>query len=215
VGSPGTLQNTKCQVDVGASSVQTTATDLTLHLDLEFLVGGAKNNWMQVADLSAQATGWALLGTWSAVIGASQPPTADSVTPSSGSGMGGIFSYAMSDPNGVADLAWAQILFNESLTSTNSCLLHYVPQGNFLFLRNDAGSAWLGPLVVGSPGTLQNTKCQVDVGASSVQTTATDLTLHLDLEFLVGGAKNNWMQVADLSAQATGWALLGTWSAVP
>ena len=142
-----------------------------------------------------------------------QPPTADSVTPSSGSGPGTTFSYAMSDPNGVADLSWAQIVVNESLLAANSCYMHYVPQGHRLYLQNDAGSGWLGPLAVGSPGVLQNAKCQVDVGNSAVSTAGTTLTLHLDIEFPQAGAKNHWMRVTDLAAHNTGWALLGNWTA--
>ena len=84
-----------------------------------------------------------------------------------------------------------------------------------LYLRNDAGSAWLGPLAVGSPGMLQNAECQVDVGASSVTTAGTTLSLHLDIEFLQAGAKNHWMRVSDLATQTTGWALRGNWTAVP
>ena len=215
VGSPGVLQNAQCQVDVGASSVTTGGTTLTLHLDVQFLQGGAKNHWMRVKDLAAQTSAWALLGNWTALIGPSQPPTADSVTPSSGSGAGAIFSYAMSDPNGVADLSWAEINVNESLQGSNSCYLNYRPGTNLLLLRNDAGSAWLGPLAVGSPGVLQNAQCQVDVGASSVTTGGTTLTLHLDVQFLQGGTKNHWMRVSDLAAQTTGWVLLGNWTAVP
>ena len=52
----------------------------------------------------------------------------------------------------MADLSHASIIVNESLQSTNSCYLSYLPGTNLLHLRNDASSGWLGPLAVGSPG---------------------------------------------------------------
>ena len=111
----------------------------------------------------------------------------------------------MSDPNGVEDISWAQIIVHESRSVANSCYLHYAPQGNRLFLRNDDGSAWLTSLVVGSPGVLQNSQCQVDLGNSAVSSAGPTRTLDLDIEFLQAGTKEHSLWLRDLSGETSGW----------
>ena len=85
LGSAGLLQNTQCSVDVGNSSVSASGTDLTLMLDLQFDALGTHNNWLWVIDALSQSSGWVLVGTWTATASTPLPPTANSVTPPSGS----------------------------------------------------------------------------------------------------------------------------------
>ena len=169
LGLPGLLQNAKCSVDVGNSSVTSGGLTLTLDLDLQFLQPGAKTNYLMATDTASQSSGWVNVGTWAATSAIPQPPTADSVTPSSGSGTGTVFSYQASDPNGAQDLSSIQVIVNEAVTGVNSCYLAYQAASNLLYLRNDAGSGWLGPQALGLPGLLQNAKCSVDVGNSAQQ----------------------------------------------
>ena len=126
---------------------------------------------------------------------------------------GAVFTYQVSDPNGSQDISWISVLVNESLTDVNSCYLIYLPAPNLLYLRNDAGSDWLAPAVLGSVGLLQNTKCSVDVGNSSVVSGGTTLTLDLDVQFLQPGVKTNYLSAADAAGQATGWVNVGSWTA--
>ena len=143
------------------------------------------------------------------------PPTADSVTSSSGSGPGTTFSYTASDPNGYQELSFVQMMINDTLTSANSCLVWYAPGNNRMYLRSDDGASWLGPLLVGSAGTLQNSRCEVDVGNSSVVSGGTTLTVHLAVQMTLNGVKNNWLWATDLASQHSGWVLLGTWTVGP
>ena len=141
-----------------------------------------------------------------------QPPTSDSVSPSSGSGASQTFSYVFSDSNGYEDMTSIQILVNETLSASGSCYLYYVLTANELYLRNDASSDWLGPQTVGAAGMLQNTKCSVDLGTSSVLGSGTSLTLDLAMTFNTSGDKNQWMLAIDTAGQHLGWVLNGTWN---
>ena len=212
VGTSGTLQNTKCSVDLGTSSVIGSGTNLTLNLAITFNTGGNKNQWMLAIDAAGQHLGWVLNGTWNAPGGANLSPTSDSVSPSSGSGASQTFSYVFSDLNGYGDMTSIQIVANETLSAGGSCYLYYVPAANQLYLRNDASSAWLGPQTVGVAGMLLNTKCGVDLGTSSAVGSGNSLTLELAMTFNTSGNKNQWMLAIDTAGQHLGWVLNGTWN---
>jgi hypothetical protein len=87
LGVAGTLSNSQCSINAGAASVTTSGTNLTLNLPVTFTAAyaGKKTTYMYAAGLSA-ASGWQTMGSWT-VPATSGPPTAVSVTPSSGAGV--------------------------------------------------------------------------------------------------------------------------------
>ena len=103
--------------------------------------------------------------------------------------------------------------FNVDLAPANSCYVWYSPFADQLFLRDDAGGSWLGPLTPGSPGTLQNLRCSLNAGNSSTVGAGTSLTLNLDLQFHQNGPKTTWLHGADTVLQSSGWVPVGTWTA--
>ena len=213
VGAAGILQNSKCSVNLGISSALGSGTSLTLDLATTLNTSGDKKQWMLAIDTAGQKSGWVLNGTWNVPGGPNPPPTANSVSPSSGNGTSQTFSYVFSDPNGYLDITSVQIVVNAApLSGTNSCFLRYVPAVNGFYLRNDAGSGWLGPQAVGSAGILQNTKCRVNLGASSVLGSGTSLTLDLAMTFNTSGDKKQWMLAIDSAGQKSGWVVNGTWT---
>ncbi len=141
-------------------------------------------------------------------------PEAVSVTPDSGSGTNQTFTFLYSDPNGFADLPWAQMLFHESLDSpVNSCYVHYDRALNAVWLLNDEGTTWLGPVVLGLVGSVENSQCKVTAGDSSSSKVGTNLTVTLALTFnaALTGAWNIYMQTQDVGGLASGWQQRGTW----
>jgi hypothetical protein len=216
VGTAGTVQNSQCSVDAGASSVTRSATTLTLSLAITFKTAfaGAKNVYMFAQDKAGVGTGWQTMGAWTVLAAAQAPPVAVSVTPSSGTGSAGTFTFVYSDLNGASDLVWAKVLINSVLAGLNSCDLHYDAASHTLTMLNDSTSAWLGPVTIGSPGTLQNSQCAINAGASSVTGSGTTLTLSLAITFGSGfrGSKNVYMFAQDQAAQGTGWQLRGAWT---
>jgi hypothetical protein len=215
IGSAGTMQNSQCTVDAGASSVSTSGNTLILNLALSFQAGfaGAKNVYMEVRN-ATQDSGWSVHGTWTVASsgGSASPPTPVSVTPNTGSGMSETFVFVFSDGNGATDIASAQIDIGSKLSATGSCYFYYARGRNAIYLASDAG-AWQGPLTVGSTGTLANSQCSVDGGTSSMSMSGNTLTLNLALTFEAefAGAKNVYMEVQN-PTRDSGWSLNGAWT---
>ena len=143
-----------------------------------------------------------------------QPPSAASVTPSSGSGPSQVFSYLFSDPDGSADIAAAQMLIQATLSPANSCYMHFEPATSRLWLTNDSGVGSTGPITLGGSGTLQNSQCIVDAVGSSSSASGNNLTVNVALTFkpAFSGAKANFMAVSDTLNQTPGWQARGNWT---
>jgi hypothetical protein len=109
--------------------------------------------------------------------------------------------------------AW--LLVNSSTTGASGCYVYYHPQTNLLYLRNDAGSAWLTPaLTPGGSGTLANSQCTLNASSSSVSTSGNNLTVNFSLTFTstFTGTRNVYMYASGLSTLNSGWAKEGTWT---
>ena len=217
LGAAGTLSNSQCSINVGAAIVTTSGTNLTLNLPVTFtaVYAGKKTTYMYAAGLSA-ASGWQTMGSWT-VPATSGPPTAVSVTPSSGAGVQQVFALQYADPLGATDLTsvWVWITGNfNSVSVASTCLINYARGTNQLFLYNDAGtggsSAGLGATV-----TLSNSQCSINAQAATVITTpGTVLTLYLPVTFTTAtyaGAMTTYMYAAGSNA-ASGWQTMGSWT---
>jgi hypothetical protein len=213
VGTAGTISNSQCTVNTGASSVTAVGNNLTLTLAISFSAGwpGTKNNYLWVADLANQTSGWAQMGTWTV---GTQPPTDASVMPASGTGLAQMFSYTVSSLNGASYIGGMYTLLNTAISGVSACELSYNAAAKLLYLIDNGGGWSLPPAVVGTAGTISNSQCTVNTGASSVTAVGNNLTLTLAISFSAGwpGTKNNYLWVADLANQTSGWAQMGTWT---
>ena len=215
LGSGATTENSQCKVNGATSSASSVGTNLTLNLDLirKPAFGGLKQIYMQTQDTGNLATGWQQRGTWT-IVGPPGPPTAVSVTPSSGTGASQVFSFLYSDPAGATDLPWAQMVINGSLNAANGCYVHYDRTYNAVFLLNDDATVWLGSVDLGTATTLENSQCQLNAATSAASSVGSNLTVNLDLTFkpAFSGPKSVYMQTQDTGGTATGWQLRGTWT---
>ena len=160
---------------------------------------------------------WLRKGTWTAYPGVvNNPPTAVSVLPNSGAGLNKVFTFLYADPQGAADLKQVLALFSTASTAqANACYVQYVPATNEIFLRDDAGTTWLGPgRLIGNPGSLQNKQCKLDTGVSTASGSGTNLTLARRVSFKIGfaGAKTIFMSATDQANATTNWQSRGTWT---
>jgi hypothetical protein len=75
-----------------------------------------------------------------------------------------------------------------------------------LFLMNDAGTNWLGPISPGTNFTLQNSQCVLRAADSSVTGSGPNLTVKFGITFLpsFAGTKNIYLD-AQGSAGYSGW----------
>jgi hypothetical protein len=66
LGTTGTLQNSQCTLNVGASSATLSGNTYTLHLALTFQAGyaGAKSIFGYAGSQGGTNSGWQTMGTW-------------------------------------------------------------------------------------------------------------------------------------------------------
>jgi hypothetical protein len=143
------------------------------------------------------------------------PPTIVSLSPTSGSGLSVTFQATYGDPDGLGDLHLVYLMVNSSTGGANACWVYYYPPTNSLYLRNDGGTAFLGPVTLGTTGAkLTNSQCTLDAGASSVATSGNQLTLNAALTFSATftGQKNVYMSVTGFSGSTVPFTLEGTWT---
>ncbi len=157
-------------------------------------------------------SGWKTMGSWMVGSVAEQPPSAESVSPSSGFGTTQQFSFVASSPNGAGNLAIVKMLFNTTLYRVNGCYLTYLAAGNQLSLLTDDGTTSTS----GQPGAtviLSNSQCSVDLSATTVTALGNTLTVAPTITFKSGfkAGIQTYMYVADFVGMNTAWKTIGWW----
>ncbi len=217
-GTAGTLSNSQCTVNGSGSSASGNGNTLAVAYSLTFAPGfkGAQTLYGYAADNGGLNSGFQNLGTWTPS-GSGQPsaPTADSVTPNTGSGASQNFTFKYSSTGGFANLSALYALFNSSLSATAGCVPVYLAATNSLYLYNDAGNAVLGPLTPGAAGTLANSQCSINLATSSASGSGNTLSLNLAVTFTSAfkGPQTIYGYAADKANMNSGWQTLGTWTA--
>ena len=140
-----------------------------------------------------------------------------SATPSSGSGSVQTFGFLFSDSNGFTDLSTIYMLINPVLNWPGSCFTSYVRSSNTLYLLNDAGTFWLGPVTPAGGGSLANSSCTLSAGGSSVLTSGNNLTVSVALTFAgaFAGTKSIYMNAQDAGGLWSNWQQRGAWTVPP
>ena len=148
-----------------------------------------------------------------------QPPTPDSVSPTTAHSSNRTFTATYSTHNGkpYTDLSWALVMFRlgpVTLGPAHACYVLYQQAINGLFLENDAGTAELGPLTPGTAGTLSNSQCTVNGAGTTVSGSGTTLTLNLSVSATAAfvGTQNTYLRVQDSEGLNSGWKRKGTWT---
>ena len=216
VGVAGRLNNSQCVVDAGASTVSASGASLSLTAALEFSPSfyGTKFVYVLAEDRQGLSTGWQQRGTW--IPARNEPPSAVSVSPSSGAGLQQLFRFTVADPNGARDLRSARLLIHHTLSAAEACYLMYRPAEGAFWLRDDTNQSWLGPGQPGVAAVLSNSQCRLDLASSSVSQSGTQLVVSASLSFPVSflGSKNLYVLGEDVNFTTSGWQRLGTWTPI-
>ena len=211
MGSTGTLTNSQCTLRALNSYALYSGNDLYVNVELTFKASfaGLKTHFLYGVDATGGNTGWRALGTYSVL--SATPPLAQFVSPSTGLGTTAPwFQYSFYDANGAADIVSTQILIGSTLSPANACYAYIV--GNRLYLAADSGTAWSSPLVLGSPGILQNSQCIIDGGWVASSENNFDVVLRITFKPAFAGTKSNFMFAADSTGLSSGWQSRGTWT---
>ncbi len=150
----------------------------------------------------------------SADSGGTVVPTAESVSPSSGSGASQIFTFKYGDLNGYSDLNFGLALFQSQLVASNACYVIYNRPAAAFYLINDAGTVALGPVAPGSSGTVENSQCLLSGTGSSAAGSGNILTLNISLTFKVSftGPKTIFVDAIDAAGHTSDMQPRGAWT---
>jgi len=213
-GSNVQLTNSNITLDVSQTTVVTTTTQVRITWRFAAKQPTTSVNWtsyLKAVDSLSQSTGWVSRGTRRI----NMFPNVGGLTPASGTiavGVPQTFTVTYSDEDGTDTLTLAFIRVTmQAPPYTEQFRACYKATTNEVFVYN--GSAWLGPLQMGQPGTLETDYVRLDVGASSVSTTAKIMTVNWRLTFKAGseGAKDIWGYIYDNQNFQDGFVLIGQW----
>ena len=141
-----------------------------------------------------------------------------SVSPNSGSGAGPqVFNATYSDSNGASDLQAVYLDFGSVGDAAHDCKVGFAQAVNALYLFNDANNGALGPITLGSGGSLSNSQCTLFGGNTAATPSGNTLTVPFTIQFLAGyGGLKNVFGVAQsytgVISSNGAFTTLGTWT---
>ncbi len=219
--TPGTatvISNSFGSLDCGATTVTRTTTDITVAYSVKVFspLDGQNMVWSYINDLSGGASPvpFTSFGTWT-VSGQSPQIVAPSPTYALNTAVGNERSLVVTlrDPDGAFSIKSAQVLINDRLAGADAMYIYYIPLANQIYFRQSNDSAWLGPVTLGTTGTLSTIQGSLDTGRSTATFSGTDLTLDLKLTpgSSLAGANNIYAYAADRGNRTAGFTSIGTW----
>lgn len=164
------------------------------------------------------AAGAALLGLLGAVPAtADTAPRVDYVSPGVGAGSSQTFSFVFSDADGADDIATGEILIARGPEIAGASACYFFTDGARVWLRDDAHTAWLGPITAGREGTLANSQCVLNAQAIAIVSMDRTLSLTLPVSFSAafGGPAMVAMKATDRGGLSSDWIQAGTWAVTP
>ncbi len=217
LGSGGSISNSQCTIYGAGSSASGSGNTLTLTLNMSFAPGyaGTKIIYMAARDTAGNNSGWQRMGVWTVPGGPVTSPAVVGMTPQRGSGAGPTtFAFQFSDTDGWQDLGVVNILVNDWLDGRNACYIAYSRPLGVLYLVNDAGTALLPGLYLGSGSSVSNSQCTIYGAGSFASGSGNTLTLTLNMSFQPAFAGNRafYLAARDILEHNSGWQVMGTWT---
>jgi hypothetical protein len=216
--SPATppLSNNACTVNVAAVSAVVSGTDMTVIVPVTFNaanVTGTMATFLQENDVNDNWTDFRQFGNWT-VPGAPMKvgPNVLSATPTSGAGAAMTLTANLSHSGGYSQIGEVHLRLNTAVVGGAPCHAVYFATNNTIALINDAGTALIGPVALGT--AVAGGRCSIAAGASRVPS-GNSLTLNVPFTFntgTFGGAKNIYVDAFDLHGAVTHWVRTGTWT---
>ena len=224
-GAPGTgadLDTTRATLEVSDSTVVKSGNNLTITWRLRVkapMSGRVLNIHSVVADYAGLHSGWQTIGAIGVDTNGSAPCVGNSnLALSNKVGDTPTYWVEADDPDGWSDLKIVYLLIGPEKSTTGSVVyIAYNQNANLIFLRNDAGNAWLGGYAPGSAQTIENSRAAVDVSQCQVDTSQDYLRLNVRLRFKAPfvGYKQIFVSALDDKGYYASWHRQGSWEIVP
>jgi hypothetical protein len=211
-GSSTVISNHQCSVRAVNSTVVAGTTSLVVTVDIFFNANffGAKNVYLYGAESLANS-GWVTVGGWMVTGGS---PTADSVSPASGSGSSPNFTFTVSDSSSQQNISGMTMLITAGAPTNlaNACYLFYNRVNSTIGLYADDGMT-LSTKGIGAATNLQNSQCAVGFTVMTTSGNSVSFTVNVVLKSPVfSGIKTVYLQALEPNT-ASGWVARGTWTA--
>lgn len=134
-----------------------------------------------------------------------------SVWPATGAQFGRTFTAKFHDAKGGSHIAHAFFTV-QAQASSMACAIRYDPGPDQLYLLDDSGNRYEGPIDGRGTGTLGNGQCAVSGG--SVKISGTMLSVEFSVIFTISfsGTHRLYLSVSDAEGRASGRILAGTWT---
>lgn len=220
--SGGIANNGRCLLYGNGTSASGSGLGLTVTLNVTFQFGftGEQKTYLcgqeGVYGSPGLNSGWQQVGVWT--IPATVQPTvaALSVSPNSGSGGSGAFQFIVQDSNGAAAVGTVLMMINNTFSYSGGCQFRYDQAANRFYLYDDT-RGWLGPLVAGSAGSLNNTRCLLNGPGTAALINGSSVTVVLSVIFQAGftGQQKTFLLAQEGAYGSpglnSGWQEMGTW----
>ena len=215
-GAATSASNGQCAIGASGFTASGSGNQLTIAVPIAFssTFTGAKNVYGYATDQANLDSGWQALGTWTNSTVAANPPTADSVSPGSGSGASQAFVFKYSSGSGFSYLSGVSGMINSGVNVAAGCYFQYATQGGALSLSNDAGTAVAGTLTPGAGTSVHNGQCTIGGAGFTASGSGNQLTIVVPITFsnTFTGAKNVYGYASDRGNLNSGWQPVGTWT---
>lgn len=152
-------------------------------------------------------------------------PSADSITPTSGTALPGVeraLTTTYSDQDGWQDIQEVRLLLNTKSSSTGGVQVRYNQNTNKLYLRNDTNTSWLGGYAPGTTNPdgsdkfIENSYAKLNVTDTSIAPSGNTLSVTWKLTFkdaFSGRKYNTYLYVKDDQGISNGgWQKRGTYT---
>jgi hypothetical protein len=210
-GSAASLSNSQCTISGNGASIVAFGNYLsvTIPTSFAFAFGGAKTSFGFDFDNAMNGSGWITTGSWT--VPSSGPPAVVSALPAAGSGLAQTFTLTVADGAGAANISYAYLLVNSALSAASGCEVEFNRAANTFKLQNDAGTAWLGPIALGTAASLANSQCTISGNGASSVATGNNLTITIPATFAFAfvGAKTVFGYGFDNAMNGSGWVTTG------
>ena len=212
-GSSTVLQNGPCSIPLSTFRKTAITQGISLSVDINFSSSftGAKVIFGNVTDQVSISSGWQSIGTFTLGSAVNFPPSVSATPAIAITTTPAVFSVAMSDPNGYADISSVLIIVNTSLNGVNACYLSVDIIGRTVSLASDSTATW-SMVAFGTSASVSNSTCSItgsDFTTSGAASTVT-LQLRITLQPAVNGSRSIWAMAFDQAKTNSGFIYLGT-----
>ncbi len=122
------------------------------------------------------------------------------------------FTVSVNDGNGWQDVTKVQLAFGTAPGLANVCAVELDRATQMMYLWNDAGTARLGPVTLGTTGAVQNSRCHLWGAGASIGTSQSlnQMTWRILLAFVNNyGSQVSIFVKADDATSTSGWKNMG------